>query len=336
MFGDGMNPFEADNVVWLWQPYWTFLNPADGRVKFEFFDQYKNQLVILNFSSEGWNDADDYVYRQLKDSNVNFLLLTHDPEKHQRYPRMFYYPYWYHWTMVEGWPEWVEKNTDLVLNKNRQYSLGCLNGKPRNHRIANYLGLKKKPYYNNTCISFFQSIGSEVVDDFELTDAELAEWQQLEPTLPTNPWLTDHFVNVVKDKADLSLNSPQLVDSYLHLIVETKTQPQIFMSEKTWKPVVTAVPFLIWGNPKTVNFMRSIGVDTYDDVIDHKYYDTEKDHRQRLNKLHKVLDDLMTVGAEQVYNQLADRATANRIKFFNGEFDKMYLPAIKQAITQHL
>jgi hypothetical protein len=336
MPGLGMNPFKDLDVEYIWQPYWTFINPANGAIDYKYFEQYNNKLVIINFSSEHWNSFEHWVCKQLDEAGINFLILTYDPTRHQEHPRVFYFPYWYVWIqgeartkMASGWQDWVEKNIDKISNKNKTHLLGCLNGKPRTQRIANFLKLRKKSYWDNTCVSFYKNSGfTSTPNDLPLTDEEIAEWATVEPTLPTYPAFNGK-------PGDHSLNLPQLIDSYLHLTTEVTITPRVFMSEKTWKPIATAVPFVVWGNPGTLAFLKSQGVDTYDDVIDHKYYDTEEDARSRLDKLYKVIDDLILQGVDKVYNQLSDRALENQRKLFNGEFDQTSLPAIINAIDQY-
>jgi hypothetical protein len=322
-FASGYNPFDQLNVTFIEHPYQTFVNPKNGQIDYSHFDQYKNQLVIINFSSEHWNNFDQDVCRQLDNAGINFLLLTYDPAKHQTCPKLFYYPYWYYYSRSF----WSDHYPNKILNnKNRNYSLGCLNGNPRIHRIANFLKLKNQPYSNNICISFHRDefIGST---DLQLTPDEIEHWNRIKFTLPKKS------IETRVDKY-AALNTPHLSDSYLHLVTETNDRPTIFVSEKTWKPIAAAVPFLIWGNPGSVNFLKSLGVDTYDDVIDHKYYDSETDVRLRLEKLHKIISDLISKGADKVYSQLSERAIINQQKFFQGEFDLDYEQSIINVINR--
>lgn len=311
------------NVAFIDRPYRTFVNSQNLAIDYEYFNQYRDQLVIINFSSEHWNKFADNAYRQLAETDINFLFLTYDHTRHQQCPRMFYFPYWYYYAK-----EFFLKH-DMnvsVTDKIKTYSLGCLNGTPRPHRIANLLKLRKKPYWDKISITFFNVNSSRKAtrdDDINLlSDNELNEWLAIQPSFPLRS-ITDR------------INLPQLTDSYLHLVTETTVLPGVFTTEKTWKAVAAAVPFVIFGNPGSMSFLKSQGVDIYDDVIDHKYYDNEEDVRLRLDKLHVVIDDLILQGVDKIYNQLFNRAIINRTKFFNGEFDQLYLPTITNAIKHY-
>jgi len=111
--------------------------------------------------------------------------------------------------------------------------------------------------------------------------------------------------------------------------------PGVFITEKTWKAIATSVPFVMWGNPGTMNFLKQQGIDIYDDVIDHKYYDTEEDAKLRLDKLYKIIDDLILQGVDKIYNQLLDRVINNQTQFFNGEFNQTYLHSLTNSIKQY-
>jgi hypothetical protein len=314
------NLFKKFEVAYIDQPFQTFVNPKTITIDYGYFEQYKNQLVVINFSSENWNGVETHVYKQLNKINIDFLLLTYNHTQHQQYPRMFYFPYWYHWSKE------IFGIVDITKIKN--YSLGCLNGNPRPGRIANYLKLRKQSYWNNTSVSFFNVTNNETLargDDLKLSINEVTEWSNIRSSLPMRPNLQGVGCS----------NLPQLTDSYLHLVTETTVGPGVFTTEKTWKAIVAGVPFVMWGNPGTMNFLKQQGIDIYDDIIDHKYYDTEEDARLRLDKLYTIIDDLMLQGIDKIYNQLLDRVANNQTKFFKDQFNQTYLHALTNAIKQY-
>lgn len=297
-------------------------------INHDYLLQYKSKLIIVDFASEHWNQFDDNVYHDLEAGDYNFLLLTHDHTRHQMYPKMFYYPFWYYTNKIESRNDRIKqsviKNKSIVSQK---FDLGCLNGGPRPHRIANYYHLMKKSYKDQISISFHNINNKEQCwrqDDVTLLDEELNYWNSIRNSLPllTQPGTTH------------SICLPQLLDSYLHLVTETTVIPGVFITEKTWKPVAAGVPFLMFGNPGTMSFLKTLGVDTYDDVIDHAYYDNEPDWRERLTKMHTVLDNLIEYGAEKIHQQLFLRVQNNQNKFYNGEFDPGYQSQLIFAIEQ--
>ena len=315
MISQFLNFVKDYNAVFVKASYNDLIvnNGQKWTIDHDYLSQHKSKLIVVDFASEHWNRFDDSIYHDLDASNYNFLLLTYDHTRHQMYPKMFYYPYWYHDSK-----RWIVNKNNTV--ESRTFDLGCLNGNPRSHRIANYYQLMKKSYKNQMSVSFYKTDEAPWrQDDVPLLNEELNYWNSIRHSLPPRI-------------ATNSIELPQLVDSYLHLVTETTVIPGVFITEKTWKPVAAGVPFLMFGNPGTMSFLKTLGVDTYDDVIDHAYYDNEPDWRIRLTKIHTVLDNLIDYGAEKIYQQLLVRTQNNTHKFRNGDFDPGYQSQIISAI----
>ena len=304
-------------------------NGQKWTINHDYLLQYKSKLIIVDFASEHWNHFDDSVYHDLDAGDYNFLLLTYDHTRHQIYPKMFYYPFWYYGNKIESESKNDRIKRLIIENKSvayQKFDLGCLNGRPRPHRIVNYYYLMKKSYKDQISISFHNINNREEYrrqDDETLLDEELNYWNSIRNSLPLlgKPYGGSH-----------SICLPRLLDSYLHLVTETTVIPGVFITEKTWKPVAAGVPFLMFGNPGTMSFLKTLGVDTYDDLIDHAYYDNELDWRVRLTKMHTILDNLIEYSAEKIYQQLFARVQNNQTKFYNGEFDPGYQSQLISAI----
>ena len=82
MYGLGMQEikklFESFEVAYIDKPYDTFINLKTIEIDFKYFEQYKNQLVVINFSSENHLNFEHHVYEQLSKADINFLLLTYN------------------------------------------------------------------------------------------------------------------------------------------------------------------------------------------------------------------------------------------------------------------
>jgi hypothetical protein len=299
-------------------------NGEKWTINHENLDQHADKLIIADFSTDPWNMFDEQIYADLEERKYNFLLLTYDPRRHQKYSKMFYFPYWYHHCKKTYANKFLGKSDDSGI---KNFDLGCLNFGPRPHRIANFFCLMNKSYKDKISVSFHTNdltYSYARQDDISLSADELEFWQNIKPTLPE----TKSSIYIW----DLSI--PQLLDSYLHLVTETTVMPGVFVTEKTWKPIITGTPFLIFGNPGTMYFLKENGVDIYDDVIDHSYYDNELDWRCRLEKIHTVLDDLIAQGADKIYKQLLPRARINQEKFHKGDFDIVYYKEIVSTLKE--
>jgi hypothetical protein len=272
----------------------------------------KHKLCVLDFSSENYGIGDWIyeIYQTLEQNNVNFILLTHDPKNHLWYPKLLHYSHWYYDSITE-----FKNSQDHVSNK-RKYKWSCMNLTPRPHRIFNFLLLRIKDYYKDGAFTMHREDASRCnrPDDIILNNKHIDEWNSILPTLPP--------------KSDTSsngrdLNIPQLTDSYIHLVTESTIINKIFVTEKTWKPIASKQLFLIFGNPGIVNYLRNIGVDVFDDVVDHSY-DIVEDWENRLKKIHHSLEKLLSMDLENIYNMTNERRQRNFDLFWSEQFATQY------------
>jgi hypothetical protein len=286
----------------------------------------QHSMVIADFSSEHYGDDLLYIlYDVLELHDINFLLLSHNPQDHLTRPRLLFYPHWYHWTR-----QVFANQRPNFLNNKKQYKISCLNGNPRPHRIYNFLSLRKKLYFNDFLFSMHQTQNIPTRSDDSIIDQSmLTEWSQLMPMLPDrNTALT----NTPTKRADNYIQHPAYTDSYVNLVTETTVISKVFVTEKTWKPVASGQLFLIIGNPGTVDYLRSQGVDVFDDIIDHKYYDDETDWQARILKVHRLIEDLLEQDLYKINQDTVERRKRNSERFFAGNFDQQYQLKIQECI----
>lgn len=90
-------------------------------------------------------------------------------------------------------------------------------------------------------------------------------------------------------------------ECYFQIISETialDTHPYVFLSEKSYKPFVSGMPFVIWGLTGSVNQLRKMGYSTFDEWINHDY-DNYGDIDERFNALVKEIKRLYAIPPQQ-------------------------------------
>jgi hypothetical protein len=104
-------------------------------------------------------------------------------------------------------------------------------------------------------------------------------------------------------------------DTYFSLVSETRidNQFELHITEKTFKPIAFYHPFLIWGQPKVLAHLTSLGFATYDNLFDESY-DSEYDNIKRLNKILDNIKSFEYVEFDSITNQKAEH---NHQLFFN-------------------
>ena len=80
--------------------------------------------------------------------------------------------------------------------------------------------------------------------------------------------------------------------TFINLVGETLySSNTLFLSEKTWKPMIVGSPFIIVGSPGVLRYLKNEGFRTFDRWIDESY-DNEINHAKRFNKIVNLIRDL--------------------------------------------
>jgi len=78
-------------------------------------------------------------------------------------------------------------------------------------------------------------------------------------------------------------DTDHIFNSHLHIVIETDCQRfkkdqnnfchknWVFLTEKTYKALMSLQPFIIYGNKGSIQTLRNMGFDVFDDIIDHSY-----------------------------------------------------------------
>jgi hypothetical protein len=167
-------------------------------------------------------------------------------------------------------------------------------------------------------------------DDPQLSEEIWESWNKCKDQFFESPRFEDS--NYFGKTYIWNLDNPAYTDSYINIITEHSVIDGIYMSEKTWKPVASGQLFLSVGNPGSIDYLRSVGVQVFDDVIDHSYYDNEMDWQSRIDRMHEILDDLMNQDLDAVYRATYQQRKMNQENFQSGMFDSIYSSCIKHKI----
>jgi Txe/YoeB family toxin of Txe-Axe toxin-antitoxin module len=89
------------------------------------------------------------------------------------------------------------------------------------------------------------------------------------------------------------------------MVIETSVDSLLFISEKSFKPLAHRHPFVIYGCPETLVYLKNLGFQTFDHIIDESYDlepnlswsapNSDGDYTfstNRLNKIYQILDNL--------------------------------------------
>lgn len=222
-----------------------------------------------------------------------------------------FFPFWAVW-MSKPWAPAMPMPNHKFSAYSKKYKVSCLNGTPWEHRKLVYLELSKKDYFNQTVFTFAQR-NDYVVSSALLTETESAKFADL-------PQSITFLDNDAVIGIDLSINHPAYLETYVNLVTETTVSSLTpMLSEKTFKPIIAGQLFVLIASPGAVQFLRDIGIDTFDDIIDHSY-DNIIDTRQRIISALDQIDRLVQMDLESLYNQIKPRLIKNSEYFLSQEF----------------
>lgn len=178
-----------------------------------------------------------------------------------------------------------EKNLFLVYNRN-----------PRPHRVKFCISLIKEDLYKRGLISL-GNLNYYDKSIYNINDENNYEFDYLKTNSPihidTAPDLHYNLACDIKlydyERTFISVISETLMDN-----------GTLFITEKTWKPIMVGHPFIILGNKHTLKFLKSLGYKTFDKWIDESYDDIE-DEENRRNAIIKILSQLSLLDKQNLF-----------------------------------
>lgn len=283
-----------------------------------------HDFVLANCSTEHWGSVRDFpLVARLHDIlsehfAKDFVCLCHDPTDVALRDRILYFPFF----------AWRGRGRvcaeDQITRSSRHYVFSNLNFAARDFRIASYLALRTKPYADKCCVTLHNRTQTHDYDGhFRLNPAESVAWHEICSTLPLVP--EDDHPKV------FGFMHPAFRDSYVHLVSESTIRDKIFLTEKTWQTIAAGQIFMIWGNAGIVAHLRDLGVDVFDDIVDHAY-DSQTDHRARFDMIQLELDRLACLDWPTIYQHTAQRRLLNAHNFANQDFVKIHTDELRQRL----
>jgi hypothetical protein len=216
------------------------------------------------------------------------------------------------------WLLWMSQQPYNFSIQSKQFKVSCLNGTNWEHRKLTYLELSKRDYFDQLVLTYKHTPSVPGISELLLSDDE----QQQLLSLPQQKSFVDGDLTI---GIDLTINHPAYQNTYVNLVTETVTDVnKPMLSEKTFKPITAGQFFVLIAPPGAIEFLRNIGIDTFDDLIDHSY-DTITDTRKRILAVIKQVDYLMEQNLEDWYAQNKLRLKRNSDYFKSDEFRKQFL-----------
>lgn len=118
------------------------------------------------------------------------------------------------------------------------------------------------------------------------------------------------------------INTDLYLESFCSIVLETVFEADrsggTFLTEKIWKCVKYGQPFVVAAPSGTIQHLRDLGYNMYDEYIDHTY-DTVEDATERAKALLNEIDRLNTTVSPEWYQKLNEQRIYN-IRFFKTRY----------------
>ena len=186
----------------------------------------------------------------------------------------------------------------------------CLNHQPHEHRIQLLNTLHEVGMFNHGIVSAIVPH-----EDYEFENPVILR-EKRDPHIMFNSheWERVNEYHLANDI--ISLGDPVYWNKHFCTVVtESVMHSDVFLSEKTFKPMIGLRPFIILGDVNVYKKLKEYGFDTFEDLFPRVHIE-EKDKYWRTDNVIKDLCNLQRSygldGLNQLYRELETRLIYNR------------------------
>jgi len=206
-----------------------------------------------------------------------------------------------------------EKFNECLISNKESKKLNhflCFNRVTKLHRVAIFGELMSNDALKDKSIStlggsqngnekhFFTMILQGLADSYEHSKVRLLKYYRDYDSTKHHIYDCDDLEN---NKAN-NLNTTAHKNTFVNIITESLIDNRsVFYSEKTFKPMACAQPFILFGNPYSLKKLKEYGFKTFDKWWDESY-DDETDFAIRLAKIVNVLKEIASWDMEKCYS----------------------------------
>ena len=212
----------------------------------------------------------------------------------------------------------------------RPHKISCLTKNPWTHKTLNFVAMSKQPWFDCVQKSFgwtypelteqYNYLSTDILNMITAQDADY-----LRSIYPLR-------LSVADDMNKFESNAcPTYQTCYIDYLPESRTE-NTFVSEKTWKPIFSGQLFLILGPVGIVDYLRSIGVDVFDDIINHSY-DQESNLEKKIDTLMESITKLLAQDLDQVWADTYHRRQKNLDLVYSPEFQQRMFADIASRVS---
>jgi hypothetical protein len=199
------------------------------------------------------------------------------------------------------------RETDLTEHKTRGKRFLCFNRSPRNHRIyLGYLALKYN-LLNDSIFSFlFDEREEHIINILSNNYGVIRQEAEYYGKLLRQMLPIEIDTQSIQNKSGFASNNNLksiYEDSYIHITSETRFDEgdSVFVTEKTFRPILNLQPFILVGNPHTLKELQDEGFKTFHPFID-ETYDSVENNTERMMLIEKEIVRLNNMSLKEIHD----------------------------------
>lgn len=270
------------------------------------FDQHA--VVVINHSADPIDLAVDDGFRDTARSlgiMDRMIFVTCDWLQRHRDHQTVYWP-----CMLDLMQHHHALTVAPVI-QSRQHRVGCLNGMPRPHRFL-ALHLLESHGMDQDAVIVCHGLLHHYTGELLSWDHEWFRDLPPEVTLrlQQDAYHRQHAGSGWQHDQH-GMSHPAMTECYLNLVTESDMGHSVFLSEKTYKPLLAGQLWITVGQQHHHQALRWFGFDCFDDVFDQHRYDQASDWQQRT---HQAIDTLRAAWTSlpEIYHSSHERLLHNQ------------------------
>ena len=159
----------------------------------------------------------------------------------------------------------------------------------------------------------------DMISKYDLFDSGIVSWlnqfdedksYDWEYWNPTKLIVDDYGELDFRGQVHYDIIPSNYYSSVFSLIGETSTSPQMFITEKTWMPLLMGRPVIIMGAPGIHEYLRQLGFELHENIIDYSF-DTIYDDKERAENIISQLKSINRLDYDVLHSELRDSCNHN-------------------------
>lgn len=235
----------------------------DSYEQIKHYNNGKNKFIVDSMWESHFNVDDNF------DENTLALICNYAKEQKNivKVPAWFWYE--------EHFSQQNKKPKTLPFAFDKTHSFLMQIGDDRPQRRNFYTDLQRLNLLQNAKYSF--------LEEGIALEGPVQNYDPLDPPFPQRHYEAEWY-----NKTNFTV------------VVETDIDlPGVFLTEKTFKPIMYGHPFIIYGQPGSLELLKSLGFKTFNNIFDESY-DTITDTNERRQKIVEQIQKMPTAHCKEI------------------------------------